>query len=109
LGSSRPSPWALHSSPPQRSRNADSSTIARRGHAGSRRAPSAARNAPCASFSGVADAPNFSTGVIFAQEEMTVETLRDQNNRRTQGRVVENVGAYVVAPASGVLFYNALT
>ena len=42
---------------------------------------------------GVADAPNFSTLVLFAQEEMTTETLRDNNNRRTTGRVVENVGA----------------
>ena len=56
---------------------------------------------------GVADAPNFSTLVLFAQEEMTTETLRDNNNRRTTGRVVENVGANMVAPASGVLFTNA--
>jgi hypothetical protein len=56
---------------------------------------------------GVADAPNFSTCVCFAQEEMTVETLRDPNNRRTMGRVVENVVYKVVAPASGVLFSNA--
>lgn len=57
---------------------------------------------------GVADAPNFSTHVLFAQEEMTVETLRDAPNRRTQGRVVENVAAAVVAPATGGLFYNAV-
>lgn len=57
---------------------------------------------------GVADAPNFSTCVIFAQEEMTVETLRDQNNRRTAGRVVENIVAKLVAPASGILFQNAV-
>lgn len=56
---------------------------------------------------GVADAPNFSTGVIFALEEMSVETLRDTNNRRTTGRVVENLVAKVVAPASGVMFQNA--
>lgn len=56
---------------------------------------------------GVADAPNFSTLVLFAQEEMTTETLRDNNNRRTAGRVVENIGANVVAPASGILFTNA--
>tara|TARA_Y100000310_G_scaffold199050_1_gene199034 strand:- start:4588 stop:5574 length:987 start_codon:yes stop_codon:yes gene_type:complete len=53
---------------------------------------------------GVADAPNFSTCVVFAQEEMTVETLRDAKNRRTMGRVVENVQAKLVAPVSGVLF-----
>lgn len=57
---------------------------------------------------GVADAPNFSTCVLFVQEEMTVETLRDENNRRTQGRVVENLVAKVVAPVSGVLFSNAI-
>jgi len=56
---------------------------------------------------GVADAPNFSTCVLFAQEEMTVETLRDAPNRRTTGRVVENLAAYIVAPASGVLFTAA--
>lgn len=56
---------------------------------------------------GVADAPNFSTCVVFAQEEMTVETLRDGPNRRTMGRVVENLAAYIVASASGVLFTAA--
>jgi hypothetical protein len=56
---------------------------------------------------GVADAPNFSTHVVFAHEEMTVETLRDAPNRRTTGRVVENVVAATVAPVSGVLFQNA--
>lgn len=56
---------------------------------------------------GVADAPNFSTGVLFVQEEMTVETLRDAPNRRTLGRVVENLAPAVVAPASGVLFTGA--
>ena len=50
---------------------------------------------------GVADAPNFSTLVNFALEEMTVETLRDQNNRRTMGRVVENLVYKLVAKASG--------
>lgn len=56
---------------------------------------------------GVADSPNFSTCVGFFFEEMTVESLRDQNNRRTLGRVVENFTYNVVAPASGVLFQNA--
>lgn len=56
---------------------------------------------------GVADAPNFSTCVVFAFEEMTVESLRDAPNRRTMGRVVENIAAKVVAPASGILFTNA--
>lgn len=57
---------------------------------------------------GVADAPNFSTHVLFAQEEMSVETLVDVNNRRTTGSVVDSVAAKTVAPASGVLFSNAV-
>lgn len=56
---------------------------------------------------GVADAPNFSTIVCFAQEEMTVETLREAQHRRTAGRVVENLVYKVVAPASGILFTGA--
>ncbi len=59
------------------------------------------------SIIGVADAPNFSTCVCFAQEELTVETLRDANNRRTQGRVVDNIVYELVAPVSGVLFQAA--
>jgi hypothetical protein len=55
---------------------------------------------------GVAGAPSFSTLCLFAYEEMTVETKNDSDNRRTIGRVVENVTAKVVAPASGVLFTN---
>lgn len=56
---------------------------------------------------GVAGAPSFSTVVIFAYEEMTVETKNDSDHRRTIGRVVENLTAKVVAPASGVLFTAA--
>jgi hypothetical protein len=55
---------------------------------------------------GVAGAPSFSTVVLFAYEEMTVETKNDSDNRRTIGRVVENITAKMVAPASGVLFQN---
>jgi hypothetical protein len=58
---------------------------------------------------GVADTPNFSTCVIFAQEEMSVETIRDADNRRTKGRVVECLDVRVVAPSSGILFSNAAT
>ena len=53
---------------------------------------------------GVADAPNFSTCCIFAHEEMTVETLRGAPNRRTMGRVVENLVATMTAPVSGIIF-----
>ena len=56
---------------------------------------------------GIADAPNFSTACIFEQEALTVETMRDAPNRRTQGSVVDCVDVKVVAPASGVLFTGA--
>ncbi len=56
---------------------------------------------------GVADAPNFSTCVCFAQEELSVETKRDDDNRRTKGRVVDNIAYELVAPVSGVLFQAA--
>ncbi|HUT90251.1 MAG TPA: hypothetical protein VMY37_12185 [Thermoguttaceae bacterium] len=56
---------------------------------------------------GVADAPNFSTCVIFEQEAMTVETVRDADNRRTKGRVVDTFVPKLVAPASGFLFTGA--
>jgi hypothetical protein len=59
------------------------------------------------SLEGVAGAPNFSTCVAFVQEEMSVETNRDANNRRTQGSVVDTVVYEMAAPASGVLFSNA--
>lgn len=55
---------------------------------------------------GVAGAPAFSTIVLFAYEEMTVETKHDSDNRRVLGRVVENIAAKIVAPASGILFTN---
>lgn len=55
---------------------------------------------------GVAGAPSFSTCVIFAYEEMTIETKNDSDNRRVIGRCVENLTAKLVAPASGVLFSN---
>jgi len=58
---------------------------------------------------GVANTPNFSTCVLFAQEEMTVETHRDALNRRTIGRVVDNLVAKMVAPVSGVLFQAAVS
>lgn len=49
-------------------------------------------------------APSFSFITIFMQEEMTVEVMRDTNNRRTVGRVVENWDMAATAPASGFLF-----
>lgn len=57
---------------------------------------------------GVANAPNFSTVVLFMYEEMTVEDKHDPDNRRTVGRVVENFAAKLVAPVSGFLFTSAI-
>lgn len=56
---------------------------------------------------GVEGAPSFSTCTGFFQEEMTVETKRDPDNRRTQARIVENFQYVQTAPATGVLFSNA--
>jgi len=55
---------------------------------------------------GVAGAPSFSSLVIFAYEEMTVEVKNDSDNRRVLGRVCENLSSNLVAPASAVLFTN---
>ncbi len=49
---------------------------------------------------------NFSACVIFAREEMTVEQKDDPDNRRTLGRVVEDIDVKLVAPAAAVLFTN---
>lgn len=57
---------------------------------------------------GVANSPTFSTVTMFIQEEMSVETKRDTDNRRTIGRVVENYTHVMTAPASGVLFQGAV-
>jgi len=51
--------------------------------------------------------PNFSTCQVLMKEEMTAETKRDDDNRRTKARVVENYDVEIVAPASGVLFTAA--
>ena len=49
---------------------------------------------------GVAD---FATCQIFSYEDMTVETKKDPDNRREQGRIVDDFDVQVVAPASGFL------
>lgn len=56
---------------------------------------------------GAAGSPSFSTLSIFAQEEMTSETIDDRINRRKLLRVVDSIQAKLTAPASGVLFSNA--
>lgn len=63
---------------------------------------------PGALNGGPIGSPSFSAIHLFFKEEMTVETMHDVNNRRVDGRVVEN---YAVKPVStaGVFFVeNAL-
>ncbi len=45
----------------------------------------------------------YNTCTLFMSEEMTVETKLDYDNRRTDGRVVENYSAVITASASGYL------
>jgi hypothetical protein len=52
---------------------------------------------------------DFSTLQGFFYEEMTVETKDDPDNRKTRGRLVEDYGIYVVAPASGALCTHVLS
>ncbi len=56
---------------------------------------------------GVEGAPSFSVCTGFFLEEMTVETKRDDDNRRTLARVVENYVYKMTAPAAGILFTGA--
>lgn len=44
---------------------------------------------------------NFSTIVGFLKEDMTTETMTDPWNRRTKGRVVEDIDIVIAAPISG--------
>jgi len=58
---------------------------------------------------GVSGAPSFSTVTIFAMkgQEMLVERMEDQNNKRTDGRVIDNIACVLTAPSSGFLFTSA--
>lgn len=58
---------------------------------------------------GVANAPSFSTLTVFVnkEEEMVVETKEDDDNKRTNGRVIDTFAAVMTAPVSGFLFTNA--
>lgn len=58
---------------------------------------------------GVFGAPSFATATIFMMEEMTTEVLRDEKDRRTLLRVVENYDVVLTAPVSGFLFTDVLT
>jgi len=52
--------------------------------------------------------PSFSTIMIFAYEELAVETLHDQRNRRTEGHVVDDIAVVMTAPATGFYFTAAV-
>ncbi len=52
---------------------------------------------------GMEGIPEFSTCQLFVYEEMTVESKNDVDNRRTMGRVVDDLDVQLVAPASGYL------
>jgi hypothetical protein len=47
--------------------------------------------------------PSFSSVTLFAKEDMTVESKADPDNRRTKGRVVDDVGLVMTAPAASYL------
>ena len=52
---------------------------------------------------GTEGVPDFSTVVIFAYEDMTVETQDDPWHRRVVGRVVDDSDIVLAAPLSGYL------
>lgn len=56
---------------------------------------------------GIEGSPSFSTCTVFLQEEMTVESKYDQDNRRHQGRTVDCYAVTLTAPISGFLFTAA--
>lgn len=58
---------------------------------------------------GLDEAPTFSTWTAFFNEELTVETLDDPNNRRKRGSVVDDFVLKMTAPAAAVLFTDVLT
>jgi len=55
---------------------------------------------------GTANVITFAACCLFMLEEMTVEQRDDPDNRRTEGRVVEDYDVKLVAPAAGVLITN---
>lgn len=55
---------------------------------------------------GAANVINFAACCFFMYEEMTVEQRDDPDNRRVEGRVVEDYDVRLVAPAAAVLITN---
>jgi hypothetical protein len=58
---------------------------------------------------GIEGSPDFATVTVFLKEEMTVENKHDKDNRRYLGRVVDDFGVVVTAPATGVLVSAVLS
>lgn len=54
-------------------------------------------------------APSFSTLTLFAYEDMTVETKDDADDRRHEGRIVDDIDPVVTAPISGFYFTAAVS
>ncbi|MFZ9077504.1 MAG: hypothetical protein ACO23H_03150 [Alphaproteobacteria bacterium] len=52
--------------------------------------------------------PSFSTVHLFLAEDMSVYTKNDEDNRRTEGHVVDDFDVVSTAPASGFRFTNIL-
>jgi hypothetical protein len=52
---------------------------------------------------------SYSTGHFFMYEEMTVEQRDDPDNRRIQGRIVDDFDFKVVAPAAGAIASDIIT
>ena len=57
---------------------------------------------------GTYGAPSFSALSCFMYEEMTTETKKDVDNRRTSGRVVEDYKFILTAPEAAIMFQNAV-
>jgi hypothetical protein len=60
---------------------------------------------------GVEGVPQFSTCTVFiySGDDMTVEQMRDDKNRRTMGRVVDHYDVVMTSSVTGFLFTSALT
>lgn len=60
---------------------------------------------------GVEGVPQFSTctAFIYSGDDMTVEQMRDDKNRRTMGRVVDHYDVVMTSSVTGFLFTSALT
>jgi hypothetical protein len=56
----------------------------------------------------VGQGPSFSTCMLFAYEELTVETLRQEDHRRQLGSVVDDIDLVLTSPVSGFLFTAAV-